>query len=127
MNGFTTIEQSKKLLELGIDIETADMCYSREMYDGETQLPMIIAEGFEVNWTKYLPCWSLSALLDVIKDFSFQTIGDYYLLVNEKHSHCIDSKSKIDACFKMVCWLLGNNFIKKDKCYGKETGRDDRP
>lgn len=73
----TTIEQSKRLLETGIDPQTADMCYIEEF----------ITEGigcvpYKRAWTEYpcvdthedhdspdmvsFPAWSLSALIKLI-------------------------------------------------------------
>jgi hypothetical protein len=77
----TSIEQSKKLIELGIDINTADMRYgyiapydySDRMYDGgydEIPYPKDFLKknpNFSVNeYDAELPCWSLAALLDVL-------------------------------------------------------------
>ena len=63
----TTIEQSKKLLELGIDVNTADMWWETNV------IPCI---PFPVNdvatdWSYaqengILPAWSLSALVDLM-------------------------------------------------------------
>ena len=71
----TSIEQSKKLLELGLNPDTADMCYCPIM-----DIDSMSNTGFlkipdchpfsEVKDCKvqYLPAWSLSALLDFLKN-----------------------------------------------------------
>ena len=77
----TTIEQSKKLIELGIDVNTADMYYqyfksyssSNGVTTGYCDIPII------GSWKKYhisipdpampnadIPAWSLSALLAIL-------------------------------------------------------------
>ena len=56
-NNFTTPEQSKRLLELGVPIDTADMFRIRE-----DTLP-IVKVGFESNVE--LPCWSVGRLMEI--------------------------------------------------------------
>lgn len=61
----TSIEQSKKLIELGIDVNTADMWFhpypnDEYWYD----IPNIGNADLEYN---QLPCWSPNALLDILK------------------------------------------------------------
>ena len=55
----TTIEQSKKLTELGLSRETSDMYY----WCGES----IRFGGYKAQDKDYdIPCWSLAALLNVL-------------------------------------------------------------
>ena len=59
----TSIEQSKKLIELGIDINTADMfCLTTD----KSRLH-ILAENLE-KYSRWdcMPAWSLTALLELI-------------------------------------------------------------
>ena len=74
MNAYTTIEESKKLLELGLNSETADACYDV----GYGQIKAHIeCENFTSYFTndeypelkdRYIPCWSLAALLNIINN-----------------------------------------------------------
>lgn len=64
----TSIEQSKKLIELGIDIDTADM-----YWDTNTE-PVIFfpLHDIETDWdygqaNGMVPAWTLAALLNCIK------------------------------------------------------------
>ena len=50
----TSIEQSQKLIKLGIDVNTADMCWQNN------EFPI----GF--NDDDAVPAWSLSALLSLL-------------------------------------------------------------
>ena len=98
MNKFcTTIEQSKKLLELGIDINTADMMHDR----------LII---IPFNDGSLIPAWSLSALLRLIPNFNmFKRTIECKI---ETTNHLIDKAcDPIDAAYEMVCWLKENNKI----------------
>lgn len=86
----TTIEQSKKLVELGLNLDTADMHYSADMYDSNYDLD--IGKGIYEelpNWvgTKNrpadIPAWSLSALIELMpleiydKMFSDGKVGSF--------------------------------------------------
>ena len=126
----TSIEQSKKLLELGIDINTADM-----YYEEVCNLPKAIVGNYilhnqcmeDKDYKKLSnpvlsPAWSLSALVEIlsdITDYSFELIflkrttdgrGD----VLENIYRCsVDMKDTwntepLDVVFEMICWLKEN-------------------
>ena len=76
----TNIEQSKKLLELGLKPETADMAWCGKMYWGDNQhIPseerlMHLFVGYESNVRSFsnrnevdvIPAWSLHRLIDLL-------------------------------------------------------------
>lgn len=77
----TSIEQSKKLIELGIDVNTADMRYgyiapyefSDRKYDGGYDMIPYHKDFFDRcsnfsanEYDDELPCWSLTALLELM-------------------------------------------------------------
>ena len=77
-NNFTTPEQSKKLLELGVPILTSD-CYfyiqeinGRNVCDTPNLIPYGIGEyGLRHWWTnrnnaRYIPCWSAGRLIEIV-------------------------------------------------------------
>lgn len=118
----TSIEQSRKLIELGIDVNTADMRYgyiapyeySDRMFDGgydEVPYPKDFLKKnpnfSEDEYDGELPAWSLSALLRLIPDFNmFKRTIECKI---ETTNHLIDKACEpIDAVFEMVCWLLEN-------------------
>lgn len=123
----TTIEQSKHLLELGLDPNTADMYYLPQvMNEGETLWP--IDEGYDLDDADQ-PAWSLSALLEVMPSF-IDYKGQKLRLTIEKAGiwnvfylgtkHRINEiwfngeyGNPVEPAYKMVCWLLENNLIKK--------------
>lgn len=120
----TSIEQSKKLIELRIDKNTADMHY---FYDGYNPTKLDVgydkdnAKYYRGTENKYIPAWSLSALLqlmpitcDVIKDFH-----NRYYCSNKFDDNDFDTwhlttscENPIDAAVEMVVWLLKNGYIK---------------
>ena len=133
----TSIKQSKKLIELEVDVNTADMTYvSMKDYGentycltvGKTDVDWAKDELGNLNWNdvykKYIPTWSFSALLELMPTDDKK---DEYYVVAESHSDyhtvsyrncwdgCIHSEyseeSLLDAAFDMVCWLKENNKI----------------
>jgi hypothetical protein len=75
----TTINQSKKLLELGIDIYTADMFWRNGVSEEYIQcFTPFVSTGTNVDFDYDVPAWSLSALLGLIKSeiYSKNIYGD---------------------------------------------------
>lgn len=112
----TTISQSRKLIEFGLDQNSADMYYpylGAGMY-GDT--PRV---GFPIEYSggRDVPAWSLSALLDVMPKGT-------ELVKMQNDSHALywevdymftgyEDSDPITAAYEMVCWLLEQGLIKK--------------
>lgn len=109
----TSFKQSKKLIELGIDINTADMHYSTWtiLNEGEYILSPNQGETIEELQEDYgnqvIPAWSLSALLRLMPNFNmFKRTIECRI---ETTNHLIDKAcDPIDAAFEMVVWLKEN-------------------
>ena len=103
----TTIEESQKLIKLGIDVNTADMRYgyiapydfSDRMYDGgydEVPYPKDFLKknpNFSANeYDEELPAWSLSALIELMPPYLFEFERgidlNIYPNLNGKAWHC---------------------------------------
>ena len=116
----TSIKQSQKLIELGINVNTADMDYIPFANDPKNYdcVINIYNNEHEDNW---IPAWSLSALLelipDIIEDYVLRidkVYGEYYIWYGEGWSDNMahtSSENFIDAAFEMVVWLKENNKI----------------
>lgn len=105
----TNLEQSKRLLELGLPASTADMTWSAS---GN----MLMVHTSSKRGTKELHAWSLTALLNLIPmvDLYVMPSGGYMctsFYKNGSHKHF--AETPIEAAYEMVCWLLRNNLIKK--------------
>lgn len=122
----TDIEQSKKLIELGIDLNTADMywwnCHgfrlSANPYTEE------VKKGFESHQLECIPAWSLSALLEILRNYTdcdkldifsnrsqkWQITISYYDHVWKEHEEV--SINLMESTYNTVVWLLDNNFYK---------------
>lgn len=116
---YTTIEQSKNLLELGLNPESADMLFPWNGYSN-IEIPVIGKTG---NSSVLIPCWSVGALLEVMpvilklryRAFLTPHSVGYCCAYSDcsESFHVEDEKTAINACYKMVVWLLENNYIKK--------------
>ena len=70
-NNFTTPEQSKRLLELGVPADSADCYLIKCRYGNDIYRPKIL---YDVTYSRldrfanmfdYLPCWSLGRLIEI--------------------------------------------------------------
>lgn len=77
MRYFTTIEQSKKLLELGLSPESADMSWRYNLLNENNTEKYVIDTVSYSEWIKCfpeysdtavkpIPCWSVSALMNIL-------------------------------------------------------------
>lgn len=104
----TTIEQSEKLVKLGLDRKTADMYY---WCGSDLRIGGYRAQDEDLD----IPAWSLSALLELLDNKAglAKEYGTWFAYDNGK-SHCgKHCDSPLEAAFDMVCWLLENK-----KLYG---------
>ena len=105
---YTSIEQSKKLLKLGLNPESSDM---------------------ECG----IPCWSVGALFEILPDEikAKNDIGEYVYTFRMMDKRTIEygcyinkfddywkpmisyaGDDFLDVCYNMVVWLLENGYIK---------------
>ena len=109
----TTIEQSKHLLELGLGINSADMCLCKTAQD-----TWFLCAGTPGEYDAHtVPAWSLTALLEVMPKGTelVKMQNDAYGLYYEVDYMFTDYEDSdpITAAYEMVCWLLEQGFIKK--------------
>lgn len=123
----TSIEQSKRLIELGIDVNSADMVYHKEL-NGTYSLRVVD------NVLKYdIPAWSLSALLELMPShlFEFERGIDLNLypsinrkvwlcsympnaienMKTDKFKQITHADNLVDAAYEMIIWLKENNYL----------------
>ena len=118
----TDREQSKRLLELGLNPETADMYYGYLREKPE----LLPHRDVEVK-ALCLPAWSLGALLELMPEVKtehgimqpylvggvgrrFRFMCFYKITYNTEHCY-----NALDAAFEQVCWLLESGHIKTNK------------
>lgn len=128
----TDVEQSKKLLELGIDVKSADMFW---LVTDKPRLHVLTEDLSKyANWENY-PAWSLSALLNLMpaEIQTKESIEPYTLMLfkTQETSYQVEygyrapmtvgwlnawyevkcGTDLVDATFEMVCWLKENEKI----------------
>ena len=108
MKSYTDLEQSKKLAEF-LPLESADMYYDVDSYGVRTTPEVLIAS---VVRKKDIPCWSLAALLSVIKPVKENTYkltgtldGGAIISFEEVTNVMCQEEEIIDAVYEMVLWL----------------------
>ena len=120
----TSIEQSKKLLEIGIDVNTADMYWWYNTEEKRYEASLI---DYAFISDMDIPAWSLSALLSIIPKHIGDSVfrmdmgeTDINLWFDDLSSRTVDEilpditkENFVDAAFEMICWLLENGYIKK--------------
>jgi len=108
IKSFTDLSQSKKLAEI-LPLESADMCWTKYIDNGDiTSIHATVNYGIV---TIDYPCWSLAALLSVIR----RTIGYTLHGVNNVYMSCelgdfkkIETEvydNEVDACYEMIVRL----------------------
>ena len=119
MNAYTTIEESKQLIEAGLDVNTADMIYSSIGYYNE---PFVWTSKTYTH-PKDIPCWSLAALLNIIDNNNIayalrntrNSESKYFIsvkVINQEGNHQTFDFEKMIGC---ITWLLEHNYIKSNK------------
>lgn len=72
-NNFTTPEQSKRLLELGVPADSADCYLLRTRTKGDTFIVEALHDELYsrhdkfTNLLEYLPCWSVGRLIEIFE------------------------------------------------------------
>jgi len=119
----TSIEQSYKLLELGLSSNTADMVWINLGYCNR----LLPKDDVDVaSYQIIQPAWSLSTLLSLmpyeLQDNHFLTLdkeADEYCCcyedVNGNSFTYFFAKDAVDAVFEMVVYLLEQGLIKKEE------------
>ena len=119
----TSIKQSQKLIELGVDVNTADMYYPNRIGIDNYTLPIEWKNGLPLL-SQEIPAWSLSALLDILAKETHNIDEDGHIVlssykgnwwdlspINCGSEEIKDSNSPLDAAFEMVCQLKENHKI----------------
>ena len=111
----TTIEQSKHLLELGLDTKTADMVWIRYAAGGY-RLEVLHRELFERIMETDIAAWSLTALLDVMpKPDLYREAADLWVCVTYFKEGTIRGfgETAIDAACDTITKMFERGYLKK--------------
>lgn len=138
MKAYTDIEQSRRLLEIGIPAESADMEWILEqwydykidkMREGWSDIPVCKVEtDNELPEPITLSCWSLAALLELIKKHGLINLRFLNSTFDNKGNHLkniwniifedigvvihdVYAVNPVDAAYDMIIWLKENKYI----------------
>lgn len=124
--GWTTLEQSKKLVESGLDPNTADM----SVFEAEGKQYVYAHKPDDINCT---PCWSLGALVTLMPKTmkGIPAKAAYHLTLKENVYNAWECNyehfsfgelyefpaqpTPIEAAVYTILWLLERGYIKKEE------------
>ena len=121
MKSYTSLEQSKKLVEF-LPFESADMCYKcidEDPYDvvlrpysewKEEYKGLLVGKEVDV-----VPCWSLAALLNILPEIQGSkpviALDDNYITYPHMSGLHFKADNLIDACYEMILKLHEQNIL----------------
>lgn len=105
----TSVEQSRKLIELGIDKTTPYMHYDKHSLEDYYSPIPIIGKYSAIH--DQIPCWSLSALLDVLPSATLDSSDDHHFRINCKKLYTEWHDNAVDACVDMILKLKETKLI----------------
>lgn len=115
----TNVEQSQRLIGLGLDADTADLHYilRRNSEPHLTLLAFKVSEGM----LNSLPAWSLSALINQLPQFFNAENTDYCLMMtsdrvaywnpNKGNLFETTQDNLLDAVVETLVWLIGTDYL----------------
>jgi len=121
--GWTTIEESRRLVEAGLNPETADMHYT--LSEDESYYILYADNEVAHDSIRIVPCWSLGALLRLMPEIhgerpkldTSSISTDKYYVEYPYHERTKDVWYSTDLCSTpiwaacdMILWLLRNGF-----------------
>jgi len=121
----TDINQCKKFIELGIDINTADLTVlDLPIQNGDrfkfiqNKLPGDIFPSITDGKSEKIPAWSLSRLMEFIPKCIVSTpnpLSTNYCCRNVEFDMEFYADNAVDAAYEMVVWLKENEKLYEKK------------
>ena len=122
---YTSIKQSKHLLKLGLNPESADMYWFRD----NTEVPQVFPKDMMHNSVSVTyPCWSVGALIKLLPgDIYYNNVHCMNMLSangvgyyspykpDEQRAASItwgENPDLVDALYNCIVWFLENKYIK---------------
>ena len=124
----TSVEQSKRLLELGLKKETADMCWQKITINGE-----LITYPTQYVWhcnmaitDHHLPAWSLHRLIEILGPnrlpIHFRKKGRVDITISYINQACSGRSgyNYYDSIIDCIEWLINEGYNHFNKDYLEE-------
>lgn len=132
----TDVKQSKKLVELGLDISTADMHYNLSV-DNKVRM-LSVGSPSVLFGDVTIPAWSLSALMDLMPPIAYnypvlqrsadpeyhygETYNKWFISYVDLNIHgehrpyrTAFYENPIDAAYSMIIFLIEQGYFKTEK------------
>ena len=109
-SNFTTPEQSKRLLELGVPVDSADCYYKMNLYSFKTEMCFTKEDSLLHHYT---PCWSVGRLIEIhLKCCTTLNQNDAHIVISR---FGIETGGLLQDMYNMVgeCALLGRYDFSK--------------
>lgn len=110
MKSYTDLEQSKKLTEI-LSKDSADMYYMETSPNNYTigvlqrmERDMLLNQS---EYYKMFPCWSLTALLNVLPSATLDSSDDHYFRIRCRKLCTEWHDNAVDTCVEMIEELHG--------------------
>lgn len=110
MKSYTDLEQSKKLTEI-LSKDSADMYYMEASPNNYTigvlqrmERDMLLNQS---EYYKMFPCWSLTALLNVLPSATLDSSDDHYFRIRCRKLCTEWHDNAVDTCVEMIEELHG--------------------
>lgn len=118
----TTIEQSQRLIACGVNPDSADMTWQTPiMTSQKSNKSLVVWRPKHKDYIGDVPAWSLSALLDMMKDKKVLVAylpkeKEWQVLakINNVNHGCY-SDSPIESCVKMLELMYKNDYTLNTK------------
>ena len=114
MRAYTTLEESKALVDAGLDPKTADMHYTlAEDYS----IFILYADNEVAHNDRVIPCWSLAALLNLLESNRIHYNLMYRSYDTELHIYRYKSPDSYEYSewfeepVNAILWLLENKYL----------------
>ena len=107
IKSFTDLSQSKVLAEF-LPLESADMHWQYIEEDNGQLQWFCFPKDFSINQHDTISAWSLTALLNVLPDYTLQTNtdGTVFVVCDSKKPMISDAySSPVDACYELIIKL----------------------
>ena len=128
----TSVEQSKRLLDLGLNPETADMVYTdANLPYKKDEFRLICKEysqlhkevNYEISPFTFIPAWSLHRLIEIVNlKIQFRLKEKTTVIYGISHSQPfqsfsgfgIDGKSYYNSVINAIEWLIKEGYFNKE-------------
>ena len=125
MKSYTDLSQSKKLAEI-LPLESADMFwrYNHNIHTYDDIPKILVVNNWDDDYNKDIPCWSLTALLDILNKSayfinengiaeisSFKSVRWSASILNCGKIEDCYADNPVDACYGMIIELHEQNIL----------------